>query len=58
MAKKRKVDEDNFDDVGNFGDYENVESEESIFEDFDARRRLENILEDRALERLIKGYYE
>ena len=55
MAKKKKVNDDNVDDIDTFGYYEDIESEESIFDGFDARRRLEQVLEDKALERLING---
>ena len=55
MVKKKKVNDDNVDDIDTFGYYEDIESEESIFDGFDARRRLEQVLEDKALERLING---
>ena len=52
MAKKSSVD---IDDTDIFDDFADVESEENILDDFDARRRLEKVLEDKALERLIYG---
>jgi hypothetical protein len=55
VVKKKKVNDDNVDDIDTFGYYEDIESEESIFDGFDARRRLEQVLEDKALERLING---
>ena len=55
MVKKKKVNDDNVDDIDTFGDYDDIESEESIFDGFDVRRRLEQVLEDKALERLING---
>jgi len=55
VVKIKKVNDDNVDDIDTFGDYEDIESEESIFDGFDARRRLEQVLEDKALERLING---
>ena len=55
MAKKSSVDDDDIDDIDTFDDFEDIEGEASILDDFDARRRLEKVLEDKALERLIHG---
>ena len=51
MAKKSNVDDDDIDAIDSFDDFEDVETEESILDDFDARRRLEKVLENKALER-------
>lgn len=55
MAKKSSVDDDGLDDIDTFDDFEDVRDDEIILDGFDARRRLENVLEDKALERMIYG---
>ena len=49
-------DDDSFDDNIDLGeDFEDIDSKESVGDSFDARRRLEEVLENKALERLING---
>lgn len=55
VAKKSSVDDEDLDDIDIYDDYDDIESEESILDDIDARRRLEKVLEDKALERMIYG---
>ena len=57
MAKKNSVedDSDTFDDIETLDDCEVVESITGKKENYEARRRLEKVLEDKALERLING---
>ena len=59
MAKKINVEDDDDDiDIDGEDDYEDIDSVDSVIEAFDARRRLENVLEDKALERLLSGDYD
>ena len=59
MAKKINVEDDDDDiDIDGEDDYEDIDSVDSVIEAFDARRRLENVLEDKALERLLNGDYD
>lgn len=59
MAKKINVEDDGDDiDIDGEDDYEDIDSVDSVIEAFDARRRLENVLEDKALERLLNGDYD
>lgn len=54
--KNSEENDDDFDEIVEIEDeYEGVESSDTIVTGFDARRRLENVLEDKALERLING---
>ena len=64
VAKKSSVDDDddldldlnlNLNGIGTYDDYDDIESEESLLDDIDARRRLERVLEDKALQRMIFG---
>ena len=57
VAKKSSVDDEELDlnDIGIYDDYDDIESEECFLDDIDARRRLERVLEDKALERIIYG---
>lgn len=55
VAKKSSVDDEDLDDIDTYDDYEDIEGEENILDGIDARRRLENVLEDKALERMIYG---
>lgn len=55
MAKKSSVDDDDIDDIDTFDDFEDVKDEEIMLDGIDARRRLEKVLEDKELERLIYG---
>ena len=57
VAKKSSVDDEELDlnDIGTYDDYDDIESEECFLDDIDARRRLERVLEDKALERIIYG---
>ena len=56
MAKKINTEDDVDDiDIDIEDDFEDFDSVDSVLEAFDARRRLENVLEDKALERLLKG---
>jgi hypothetical protein len=48
-------DEDDFDEIDIDEDYEDIDHKVSTADNFDARRRLEQVLEDKALERLING---
>ena len=51
-------DEDSFDDdidIDEFEDIDNTDGGVSVVDTYDARRRLEEILEAKALERLING---
>ena len=58
---KNKNSEENDDDLDEIevieDEYDVVESSDSIVESFDARRRLEKVLDDKALDRLINGNY-
>ena len=59
VAKKINVEDDDDDiDIDGEDDYEDIDSVDSVIEAFDARRRLENVLEDKALERLLSGDYD
>ena len=59
MAKKINTEDDVDDiDIDIDDDYEDIDSVDSLLEAFDARRRLENVLEDKALERLLKGDFD
>jgi hypothetical protein len=59
VAKKINVEDDGDDiDIDGEDDYEDIDSVDSVIEAFDARRRLENVLEDKALERLLSGDYD
>ncbi len=59
VAKKINVEDDGDDiDIDGEDDYEDIDSVDSVIEAFDARRRLENVLEDKALERLLNGDYD
>ncbi len=59
MAKKINVEDDGDDiDIDGEDDYQDIDSVDSVIEAFDARRRLENVLEDKALERLLSGDYD
>ena len=55
MSKKSNVDDDDIDDIDAYDDYDGIEDEDLVSDDVDARRRLEKVLEDRELERLIYG---
>lgn len=57
MSSNNSADnEDSFDDdIGTGNDFDELESSTGVVERFDARRRLEEVLEAKALERLIKG---
>ena len=57
MAKKDSVEDDNgvFDDIETPDDCEIIEKVISAKDNSEARRRLEKVLEDKALERLING---
>lgn len=59
VAKKSNVDDEDLDlnlnDIDTYDDYDDIEGEESLLDDIDARRRLEKVLEDKALERMIYG---
>ena len=55
MAKTSSVDDEDLDDVDAYDDYEDIEGEDSILDAIDARRRLEKVLEDKELERMIYG---
>ena len=59
MAKKINTEDDVDDiDIDIEDDFEDIDSVDSVLEAFDARRRLENVLEDKALERLLKGDFD
>ena len=64
VSKDKKTedeDDESYDDIDEIDEeYEDIESRISVTANLDARRRLEQVLEDRALERLIKGdaYYD
>ena len=59
MAKKINTEDDVDDiDIDIEDDFEDFDSVDSVLEAFDARRRLENVLEDKALERLLKGDFD
>jgi len=55
VAKNKVAEDKSLDDTNINGDSEIIENDERMPVDNDARRRLENILEDRALERLVNG---
>jgi hypothetical protein len=55
VARKSSLNDDDLDGIGLYDDYEDLESEDIILDDIDVRRRLERILEDKALERMIYG---
>jgi len=55
VAKKNNVDDDDIDDIDAYDDFEDIDDEDLVLDDVDARRRLEKVLEDRELERLIYG---
>lgn len=57
MAKENNVedDSDTFDDIEELDDGEDIENITSAKDNSETRRRLEKILEDKALERLING---
>lgn len=58
MSKNNSTDEDEgdaFDEIEIDGDYEDIDTGVSVAAAFDARRRLEQLLEEKALERLING---
>ena len=59
MAKKINTEDDVDDiDIDIEDDFEDFDSVDSVLEAFDARRRLENVLEDKALERLLSGDFD
>ena len=59
MAKKSNADDDVDDiDIDMEDDYEDIDSIDNVIEAIDARRRLENMLEDKALERLLNGDFD
>lgn len=57
MSNNNSADEeDSFDeDIDMDEDFNDIESKQGIVENFDARRRLEEHLDNKALERLING---
>lgn len=57
MSKENSAEEDDdtFDEIDIDDDYENIEQKVSAVDNFDARRRLEQFLEEKALNRLING---
>jgi hypothetical protein len=57
VAKENNVedDSDTFDDIEELDDGEDIENITSAKDNSETRRRLEKILEDKALERLING---
>ena len=57
MAKKDDIedDSDSFDDIDTTDDCKEDVSTTSVKYNYEARRRLETILEDKALDRLING---
>lgn len=59
MAKKSSIEGENeeLDDIEITDDGGDVEIMASAKDKLEARRRLEQLLEDRALERIINGYY-
>ncbi|MDH5471919.1 MAG: hypothetical protein OEY87_03195 [Gammaproteobacteria bacterium] len=64
MAAKIDDDEDDFDEVDDedgamLEDFDEIDDKEIILKDYsDARRRLEQIREDKELERLIRGEFD
>jgi hypothetical protein len=55
VAKKSTVDDDDIDEIDTFDDFEDVKDVDIILDDLGARRRLEKVLENKALERMIYG---
>ena len=57
MVKKSSVKDDSstFDDIETSDNYEVIESITSKKDNYEVRRRLENVLEDKALERLLNS---
>jgi len=55
VAKKDSAEDEAFDGFETPVDYEIIEKVTSAKENAEARRRLERVLEDKALERLING---
>ena len=57
VAKKSREDDEDLElnDIGTYDDYDDIEGEESLLDDIYARHRLERVLEDKALQRMIYG---
>ena len=57
VAKKSREDDEDLElnDIGTYDDYDDIEGEESLLDDIDAKHRLERVLEDKALQRMIYG---
>ena len=56
VSKTNSAEEDSFDDdIEVDDDFEDIDAKPVVVDNFDARRRLEEMLEDKALQRLING---